>query len=755
MVRFAGLAAFSVAVFLARHVDLKSALLVVGIAALQILGGYGVYRIFGGTDAKSATTIIGIGGAIGFGLSGFLAVLAHDDKWISIIWIPVALILVVTIRGLTSDVPPRSDGGFARHQFSVITIFSLLFLARNMPLAIVFASLFGVLTVVTKAISNWQKRAVQFAVLLIPLIIGCRIVIKSLSPNNPMLFPLYSGTDDFIFSEQMSNSLVSWGINENTAAIGRPIRYHWLSLGWTGQTSWISGVNSWVMTLHGMPIIGSIVVACLLLSISRKLLGDNVFAILAPLAFLVVASPFTTLDFLPVLNTTNFFPYIWVFALLLLFLECLESTSRARWLLVFLLSTFLFLGKAPYATVVGIGIGVSWIFCAIFRDPAWRKVTAFAIVSASAMLTTYLILVRGETYGSAFSFSLQSLRNLFPFPLESGNPSIIGLMLSLLALIALVSTHLLSSLYVIRNTTTSRPFAFFMLGASLAGLMSFLLNGTGSTTYFISSSLAISSLSVPIALKWFVSSETKTLQHIGIAGSVLGVLSAILNRIIRHQGLLDSGKLTTNLGLIVQFIVAAAVAVLILRVRSQKNRSPQYGILGVLVVSTLIAAFNFSQFETGLRQLAGKATVSEFNAPSSDIEAALWLRKNSAKTEVFTSNRYLCRDSLVCQNGDPNSGSSHLISAISQRRSLIEGPRFLVPTPYVVSNAYPAWVQDRVSTSLNFIDHPSSQNFRGLTSLGVTWVYVQKSGTSVRDWQPWAEVLFENRDVLILRLKSA
>ncbi|NDA80438.1 MAG: hypothetical protein EBX92_04785 [Actinobacteria bacterium] len=722
---------------------------------IQILGGFIIYRLFGGTDTASATTIVGLGGAIGFGLSGFLGVLAHDHKWISIIWIPIALLLAVANRNLPADELLLREVHFKRHQFSVVVIFSLLFLSRSTPLLIVLTALFGVLAVVTKGIGNWQKRAALVAALSLPLAVGCRTVINSLSPNNPMLFPLFSGTDDFIFSEQMANSLVSWGINENTAAIGQPVRYHWLSLGWTGQTSWVSGVDTWIMTLHGMPIFGSIVVACLLLSISHKVLKGDVLCLLAPLALLVISSPFTTLDFLPVLNTTNFVPYIWVFALLLIFLENLESTSRANLVLVFLLSSFLFLGKAPYATVTAIGIGVSWMLSVMVRDQAWRKVTAFTAVSAIAMLATYLLFVRGETYGSAFTFSLQSLRNLFPFPLESGHPSIIGLILSLLAIFALVSTHVLSSIVVIRNTTTHRPFAFLLLGASLAGLLSFLLNGTGSTTYFISSSLAIASLSVPIALQSLITSGTRELQHIGILGSSLGIFLASLNGIIRHQDWLDSGKLTTNLGLIVQFIVAAGIAVLIRFVGSRRLLPVQNGLLGTLVVSALLVSFNFSQFETAIRQLAGKATVNDFNAPSSDIEAARWLRENSKNSEIFASNRYLCPESLVCPNGDPNSGSSHLISAISERRSLIEGPRFLVSTPFVTSNLYPSWVQDRVSTTLNFIDQPSSQSSRRLMESGVNWVFVQKKSTSTRNWEPWAKVAFENADVLILRLETS
>jgi hypothetical protein len=67
---------------------------------------------------------------------------------------------------------------------------------------------------------------------------------------------------------------------------------------------------------------------------------------------------------------------------------------------------------------------------------------------------------------------------------------------------------------------------------------------------------------------------------------------------------------------------------------------------------------------------------------------------------------------------------------------------------------YPDWVQDRVSTTLNFINRPSAENSRRLTSLGVSWVFVQKSGTTVREWEPWAEVLFENDDALILHLES-
>ena len=159
----AGLAVFSVAVFLARHVSPTSALILVAVASLQILGGYAIYRIFGGYDATSATTAVGIGGAIGFGLSGFLGVLAHDQKWISIVWIPIALVFGAINRSASSEGLRLREVHFKGGEFSVVAIFSLLFLARNTPLLVVIAALFGILTVVLRGTSVWWKRVALFS----------------------------------------------------------------------------------------------------------------------------------------------------------------------------------------------------------------------------------------------------------------------------------------------------------------------------------------------------------------------------------------------------------------------------------------------------------------------------------------------------------------------------------------------------------------------------------------------------------------
>ena len=117
--------------------------------------------------------------------------------------------------------------------------------------------------------------------------------------NNPqptsILRPIFQDSDDHIFSEQMSWSLAHLGIFDNSSAIGTPIKYHWLSLAWSGLISRVSGVGPWSVNLVLVPIITFFILSLIFVALAHKFWHLKWVVFLSPLLLLATDDPSTLL----------------------------------------------------------------------------------------------------------------------------------------------------------------------------------------------------------------------------------------------------------------------------------------------------------------------------------------------------------------------------------------------------------------------------------------------------------------------------
>jgi hypothetical protein len=142
------------------------------------------------------------------------------------------------------------------------------------------------------------------------------------------------------------------------------------------------------------------------------------------------------------------------------------------------------------------------------------------------------------------------------------------------------------------------------------------------------------------------------------------------------------------------------------------------------------------------------SAVSEI-ASAGEIEALSWINKHGPQSVTLATNRSLCESSVSCSS----QSGSHLVSAISHRRVLLEGPRF-IPSAVFADGMYTPWALKRATASLGFIMMPNRVNTQQLASYGVTYVYVSKTTQTLSTWEPWAEVIFQNATSLVLHLKQ-
>ena len=142
---------------------------------------------------------------------------------------------------------------------------------------------------------------------------------------------------------------------------------------------------------------------------------------------------------------------------------------------------------------------------------------------------------------------------------------------------------------------------------------------------------------------------------------------------------------------------------------------------------------------------------TESVASTTDLQSLDWVRSNVEKEDILATNRFLCNQETACSFDD----SSFLISAVSRRRVLIEGPRFVIG-----GMPYPDWAKERIRISLDFANSPSYETWLQLRKFDVDWFYLDANFITSElnpintPWNEWATVAYHNSNVYILRLKE-
>ena len=197
--------------------------------------------------------------------------------------------------------------------------------------------------------------------------------------------------------------------------------------------------------------------------------------------------------------------------------------------------------------------------------------------------------------------------------------------------------------------------------------------------------------------------------------------------------------------LIISFFLTLRITFQIMK----RGLRPQLKTLSSAIIVSLI----FAGTGVYLTQSINTPAYTSFGgiATKEDIDSLIWLRNNSNVDAVIATNRGICTGTDPCGFDD----SSFLISAVAHRRVLIEGPRFVTG-----GRPYPDWVNDRIQKSLAFANSPSLASLYDLKNMGVTWYvmdtnYLSDSAISSNaSWGEWAELVHQESNILILKLRS-
>jgi hypothetical protein len=129
-----------------------------------------------------------------------------------------------------------------------------------------------------------------------------------------------------------------------------------------------------------------------------------------------------------------------------------------------------------------------------------------------------------------------------------------------------------------------------------------------------------------------------------------------------------------------------------------------------------------------------------------------WLRENSEFDDLIGTN-FLSGTTAEDFNTNSKYPNSRFgISAISQRRVLIEGAAWAhIGLVFPKTIDQPTWLVERIAMSHRFASRPDKIAADYMKKMGINWFVVDKTKQLPISWSPYATIAFENSEVIILK----
>ena len=652
---------------------------------------------------------------------------------------------------------------FQIHDTSVLFLIVFLALSASQPLLIGPSIIFLLISTTNLGLRSKSANVIDYS--KFTLIVAINLMtfyLLSVSNPGPSRYLFGSGGES-IPRESWANSVLGWGPSENIALFGNPLRYHWLSFAAFGLITRLTKLAPLSLSSSGLlGMLDAVTVGAIIWSsvfIVRRKRIDALFAVFILYSVISISEPFHLLsDSSPDATTW----LVW-FALFQYLLICFENNElRLPFLVLPLVASSVILSNGAYGSAIAIGL-VGWVMARSFNSPAnfkniFGKEFWITSLTLASMTATYLIFLTPSNYSTKIiQFSTQFVMSYHGLSVVTN----------------LVISRIIWVLYL-RNLPSIRMQGFFtgLLCASPLAFITFR-NSTGSLSpQFAMPLLLASSVIGAFALSdgWKALSQFPRLKWFGsLAFVAVGIsLQVLFNYFERRASLrVPSLAFTENIYAIHLVIVLLSVIFFGIRLwlRNRKMTVPRTSIITISTFFSVFLVFCIGlgvglgySFRTYTREFAEKrngrlvAHINERLFTLDFQEAMNWLRTNSDRDSLIATN-FLSGLSPQDFNTDSKFPNSKLgISAISQRRVLIEGAAWAhVGLVYSKSVEQPPWLIERISMSHRFASRPDKIAADYMKKMGITWFVVDKSKQMPSSWSPFATIAFENSEVIILK----
>ena len=569
------------------------------------------------------------------------------------------------------------------------------------------------------------------------------LVLFSSRPVTPvygdwLLRPLYTGSDDLVFSESMSWSLSHLGIRDYAAAIDTSVRYHWFSLAWSGLVDKSSGVAPFVTTLHVVPVVTFAVIAWLVFALARLAMRSSRGGFISVMALFGTAIAIDPHRLYHVLNTSNIAPFMWFLLVPIALVLNDLNNLRGRFVVLPVLICVALVAKAPFGVAALCGVAASLALTWFRRRNSSQL--ALVILVGLISVVTYLAFLSPHDWEQRQYSITWNLANLTP---DSRCYPVIPI-----ALIAAVIATVFVGVLGLRREDLTAPMLTalsFLFGASSVGLLRFIVSGGSAELYFFNVTILCGAVVTGLAMdrggerSCFSHSTTMfattSIAFVGMTIEIhLGVFSRVASTQISH------------------IVGPVTIALFLLGAMSLLEKFVGRQLVGsraVLIAFATLAASS-ALLVNLLKQPEEYLSTTQV-ASVEDVSALTWLRNSSPSTAIVATNRFLCDNVEPCSFDD----SSYLISAVARRRVLVEGPRFVIG-----GRPYPDWIKERITLSVRFANSPNHTDLESLRRYGVSWFVVDETfldsgAVDAAAWTSFGNVRYHRDGVAIVELKSS
>ena len=574
---------------------------------------------------------------------------------------------------------------------------------------------------------------------LLILVLIFELQIRTLMKFNPIVWQGWQKFHiDVGYYESLSNSLAVMGPIGSFMDPDGEVRYHWFAYSLIGQLNYLTQAEPFFVLTRFFPVIILLISALAMFAFTSLFLQKLHLRYLAVIILLL--GPGLSLGSLvPLWSPSSILAIPYCLGFLIYVFELLKVHSIGKYdvAILFVLSLGLMGSKSTSAVVIALSFFLTGLHMLKMngRD-SYQKLRVLILANLSLVISYVMLIRTSEKRSLSFEFFL-------------GWPSL--MMTSLGLYLGLVLTFRQR----LRKLDESIIFYYiFFCGAALSLVTR---DSFGNQLYFFYTALIIAT---PISLSWLFNYNFENLKNSRqfklwiVSILIVSFLPVWMFRYFETSTGLR-GDVGRGLSPALMLLIIGMFYVLAIKAndRSRITKGSHLFLCIVLMVTLATSSImTFSEYVFGIKysrvQGVTKIGVSEPREPGAIsydyVQAGKWVTQNIPKNQMGFTNRQ-CFDALSeIESCDTR---WFFASALSKRKFLVEGSAYSSKNAKGSSTLS---IDERIS--INFSKRPDPTTLRYLLSKGVTWGWIDKAVTGLEIWDPYAQVLYQNPQVTIIRL---
>jgi len=557
---------------------------------------------------------------------------------------------------------------------------------------------------------------------------------------------------DQTYLEGISTSITTWSNHENIHAVDTGFTYHWFTLAWSGDLSKAAQLAPFISLTKVLPVCSLLGSVSFIWTITKSLTGLK-FAPLASLTLFALGWNIFNMQPVRFTNSPTFlFSLLWFFSFVYVFhLGTQHAVRHTEFTLGVLIvanlggkvtNGIVLFGAACFALLISL--------CSATLAKHRRFLSKTVLYCLVGLAITYFSVYRlrsnSQDNTALFLAPGQVSADLGIMHYDSATfIKILGMATVILGFAPIFS---LTTPFVFGKTGRFLPVTHLFVGITITGffLMGMLGHSGASQIYFFLTPIALASAFAGASLAENLNFHfANGIGRKMFTGMVFGVLAAIAHRKYFNWTPSQFNPYHAAVLIKTSFVAVTFVLLFIFRYfpvsnhELQNNKQSNRTIRLILVSAFIITLGTTQLYGQFTNLLATRTDVTNPNLTQGSVlqnEALTWLRANSKIDDVVATNRF------CIPNVDPCNPKWYLVSAVSRRRMLIEG---FANTPDLLL---------KVKHSQGFADHRNYLDYAFLIEHKVKWMVVDNVAlqSDVGSWLPFANVVFKNNDMIILRL---